>query len=326
MKKIMTIIVFCFFVTTAYAEDNEIVVFRVGYLPLLSQLPIVVSYENDRLNLKKIQVELIKFKSCTSIEAALRVGAIHAANVSIPIVLSIASEMYDCKICNIKVVGVIQKGGTLLVAREQLNLNDFRGKLIGVPGLDSVETFTLMNIMQENGLNFGLDYKAIGITYDSAIEDLKTDKLQAFYLPEPWGSIAEKEAGAFSIDAQTFSIDQPTTLLILSKEFMENNTEAVAEWIESIFNACLFIENDINKTGARQTAIIQKKYFNFSNDLVIDSLANRKGAIGFAPSLPDMDHIKSILTKATEIKWIMKSVPFDQIIDTAVMEKLIKQP
>jgi len=36
------------------ASAREKVGLRVGYLPLLSQLPVVVSYENDRLGFDKI--------------------------------------------------------------------------------------------------------------------------------------------------------------------------------------------------------------------------------------------------------------------------------
>ncbi|KPA11773.1 ABC transporter substrate-binding protein [Candidatus Magnetomorum sp. HK-1] len=326
MKKFFIPILICFIATISIADDENITILRVGYLPLFSQIPIVVSYENDRINFKKIQVELIKFTSFTSIEAALRVGSIHAAIAPIPIILSIASDMYECKLCNIKIVGAINKGGSLLVSREQGAIKTLRGKLIGVPGLDSVEIITLMQIMQDNDLHFGLDYKALGITFDTAIRDLKSDKLQALYLPEPWGSIAEKETGAFLIENQTLFGSNQTTLLVISKSMLEKKTDAVTEWIGSIVNACKYIENDIDKTGARQTAIIQNKYFNISNDIVMNSLAKRKGGIQFIPKVPDIDQIKSILSKMTEIKWIMKSVDIVQLIDTKIFEKVIQKP
>ena len=312
-----------FLIMTAHSDDKEPMDFRVGYIALMTQLPLIVSYENDRLNFKKIQLEPIKYKSFTSIEAAIRVGAIHAAAIPIPIFLSIVSEIHDCTVCDIKIIGAIQKGGSRMVAKEQLSIKDFQGKVIGVPGLDSVETCSLIKIMQKNGLDFGLDYKAIGITFNSALQDLKTDKLQALYLPEPWGTLAEKEAGAVSID-EAFSIDQPTTLLVISKDTLEKNEDAAKEWIESIVNACLFIENDI-KTGARQTAIIQKKFFDFPNDLVIDSLANRKGGIAFTPFVPDKEYIKSVLTTMTEIKWIMTSVELNKSYDTSLFSELINR-
>jgi ABC-type nitrate/sulfonate/bicarbonate transport system substrate-binding protein len=323
MKKLIYSWVILFvFITIAHSDNIKPDIVRIGYIALLPQLPLIISYENDRLNFKHIQVEPIKFKSFTSIEAAIRVGAIHAAAIPIPIILSIASDMAECKICDINIMGAIQKGGTLFVAKESLSIKDLQGKVIGVPGFDSIETFSLIHIMKNNDFTFGLDYKAIGITFDSALKDLKTDKLQALYLPEPWGSIAEKEENAVSIEDETFSIQQPTTLLVISKEKLTQNPKAIKEWVESVFNACLFIENDI-QSGARQTAIIQNKYFNFPNDLVAESLSNRKGRIDFTPFIPDLDYIKSIMTKATEIKLIMKSVEFDKILDTTIMADLI---
>jgi ABC-type nitrate/sulfonate/bicarbonate transport system substrate-binding protein len=300
---------------------QEPVKLRVAYLPLLPQLPIVISYENDRLNYTKIDVELIKFKSFTSVEAAIRVGAVHAASIPVPIILSIASSKYDCKTCQIKLIGTTHSGGSCMVSAIDGDINVLHGKMIGIPGLDSYEAFSLMKIMESKGMNFGIDFKGIGITFETAVEDLKNEKLSALYLPEPWGSIAEKEAGAHPIEKQLFEMNQPTTMLILSKKMLNDHPDAMSEWITSMVNACNYIENDITKTNAMQIAIIQKKYFDLSKEIVIQSLIQRKGNIHFNPSLPEIAYIKTIMEQATKIKWIMKSVAFDQLIDTKLFEK-----
>jgi NitT/TauT family transport system substrate-binding protein len=323
MKKIM-LICQILLLTFTFASAEEPVVLRVAYLPLLSQLPIIVSYENDHLNYSHIEVELIQFKSFTSIEAAIRVGAIHAASIPVPMILSIASNMYDCNLCQIKIVGATHIGGSSMVSSVEGDINALRGKMIGIPGMDSVESFSLMKIMDNKGMIFGLDYKGIGITFDTAISDLKNEKLDALYLPEPWGSIAEKEVGAHIIESQLFNIDHPTTMLVLSKKMITENQMAINEWIKSLISACDFIENDIAKTNAMQIAIIQKKYFQLNQDIVIQSLTQRKGNLKFIPSIPEISYIKSNMEQAAKIKWIMKSVACDQLVDTKLFENKIQ--
>jgi len=323
MKKILLILIL-YFLSISFSLADEPVKFRVAYLSLLPQLPIVVSYENDHLNYNHIDVELIQFKSFTSVEAAIRVGAIHAASIPVPIILSIASSRYECNVCQIKVIGATHIGGSSMISSSDGDINILRGKMIGIPGLDSIESFSLMNIMASKGMKLGIDYKAIGITFETAVSDLKNERLNALYLPEPWGSIAEKEAGVHSIEKQLFDINSPTTMLVLSKKMLTKHPDAMNEWINSIVRACHFIENDITKTNAMQVAIIQKKYFKISKEIVIQSLTQRKGKIRFKPSLPEMDAIKSIMEQATAIKWIMKSVAFDQLFDTKLFEKAMQ--
>ena len=72
-----------FFIPPAHAEE-QVKTIRVGYIPLLAQLPLVVSYDNDRINFSDVEVELVKYRSFNSLEAALRVGAIDVADISLP--------------------------------------------------------------------------------------------------------------------------------------------------------------------------------------------------------------------------------------------------
>ena len=82
MKKIILVFIVCIMCIGQPAHTQEKVALRVGYVPLLTQLPLVVSYENDHLNFLQVDLDLIKYTSFTSLEAALRVGAIDAAIAS----------------------------------------------------------------------------------------------------------------------------------------------------------------------------------------------------------------------------------------------------
>jgi len=314
MKKIIPICICILFTwQTAHAQDK--VTLQVGYVPLLTQLPLVISYENNHLNFIRIDLKLIKYTSFTSLEAALRVGAIDAASIPVPIALSIAADAHECDLCRITILGAIHRGGSVLVAENKGGLEAIREKLVGVPGLDSAENLLLKESLATIGLRFGLDYKTIGIPFEAAIKHLKAGKLQGLYLPEPFGTIAEQEGLAVTVDGQQGHLSGTlTTVLVIHSNTLKTRSSAVGEWLMSVINSCRFIENDIQDFGGKQTAIIQSSYFGYPREIVADSLAQRKGDVSFGHDLPSVEELQEFMRLASEVKLIMRSVDWESLV------------
>lgn len=293
---------------------------RVGYVPLLSQLPLIVSFENDRLNLEKVEPQLVRYTSFTALEAAMRVGAIDLASLPIPIALSMAADGHK-----LKIIGTCHRGGSRLVARTKGNLESVRGNLIGVPGLDSDENLKLSQVLSAADLRPGLDYKTIGVSFTTAINDLKTEKIDALYLPEPFGTIAEKEKIAVAVEGQkgklTGTLD---TVLVIRSEMLEKSSGAVEEWLRSLVKNCRFIENDIKGAGAQQTAIIQASYFHYPETVVTSALLKRKGDLKFDHFVPSTEEIGGYMDLASKMKLLTKSVDLKSLVSVDLMEKLSK--
>jgi len=296
------------------------VALRVGYVPLLGQLPLIVSFENDRMDLEKVAPQLVKYASFTALEAALRVGAIDLASLPIPIALSMAADGQK-----IKIIGTCHRGGSRLVARAKGDLESVRGNLIGVPGLDSGENLKLSQVLGAADLRPGLDYKTIGVSFTTVIGDLKARKIDAIYLPEPFGTIAEKEKIAVEVEGQegklTGTLD---TVLVIRSEVLEKRKEAVEEWLGSLVKNCRFIENDIKKAGAKQTAIIQGSYFDYPEAIVTSALLKRKGDLKFDHFVPSIEEIGEYMDVATQMKLLTTSVDLNRLISVDSMEKLSK--
>jgi ABC-type nitrate/sulfonate/bicarbonate transport system substrate-binding protein len=290
---------------------------RIGYLPLLSQAPLVVSYENDRLNFASIIPELVRYNSFTALEAAMRVGAIDIASLPVPIALNMAAEGYK-----IKIIGACSSGGSRLMARKEGDLETVRGHLIGVPGLDSNENLNLSQVLGAMNLRPGLEYKTIGVTFNSAIKNFKSQNLDALYLPEPFGTIAEREKIAHEIQGQKDKLTGTLgTVLVIRSEILEKYEKGTKEWIMSLEKSCRFIENDIKQSGARQTAIIQKSYFNFPEAVVIDALVNHKGDLEFDQFVPDQKKIKVYMDLASKMQILTKSVDLNALLSLNLMKK-----
>ena len=314
---------FCFalnsFTWTAHAKDK--VLLRIGYLPALSQLPLIVSFENNWMTLKRVKLKLDRYNSYNSLEAALRVGAIDAASVPVPIALSIAADGYP-----IKIIGTMHRGGARLMAKNGEGFESLRSKLIGVPGLDSDENLKLSQVLLSANLRPGLDYKTIGVPFNTVIHDLKTNRLDAIYLPEPYGTIAKKEKLCTEVEGQENKLSGTyRTVLVIREKIIEKNKAAVKEWLLSLKDSCHFIEDDIIKSGANQTAIIQKAYFNFPEPIVIESLSNRIGELKFDLRTPQREKIKKSLELASQMKMLTKSVNLDNLLSGKLMKPLARK-
>lgn len=293
---------------------------RVGYLPILSQLPLVVSYETDRLNFEKIELELIRYNSFTALEAAMRVGALDAASITVPIALSMAADGHK-----INIIGTCQMGGSVLVARTKGDLKTVRGNVIGVPGLDSSENLTLSQVLGAIDLRYGLEYKTIGISFNTVIDDLRSNKLDALYLPEPFGTIAEKEKLAVAVQGQEGQLNGTlTTVIVVRSEILKKHKAGIKEWLESLVKSGRFIEEDIKQSGAKQTAIIQTKYFQYPQTIVADALVRHRGGMKFDHFVPDEENIKTYFNLATKLKILTKSVDFNSLIALNLIREVSK--
>jgi ABC-type nitrate/sulfonate/bicarbonate transport system substrate-binding protein len=324
--KLVILILAISFLLNCFAFAQEVdakskVLLRVGYLPALSQLPLIVSYENNGMTMDSVTLKLDRYNSYNSLEAALRVGAIDVASIPVPIALSIAADGYP-----IKIIGTMHRGGASLMAKTEGDFETLKGKLIGVPGLDSDENLKLSQVLSAANLRPGLDYKTIGVPFNTVIHDLKTNRLDAIYLPEPYGTIAKKEKLCDEVKGQKDHLAGTfRTVLVIQEEIMKKNKAAVKEWLVSLKNSCRFIEDDISKSDANQTAIIQEAYFNFSKPIVIESLSNRIGGLKFDLSTPQRKKIKKSLEQASQMKMLTKSVNLDNLLSGKLMKQVAKK-
>ena len=315
---------FIFIFTTGWSGSSALaqnrIPLRVGYLPILAQLPLIVSYQNDRMRVEKIDLKLVRYNSFTALEAALRVGAVDVASLPVPIVLGMAADGHK-----IKIIAKCHSGGSYLVSRTKGRLENIKRKLFGVPGLDSNENLHLGKVLSGLNLRPGLDFKTIAVPLHTAIEDLRDRKLDALYLPEPYGTLAENNGHASAVEGQEALLNGPVaTVLAMRADTLKKNSTGIEEWLTSIWESCRFIEKDVLQTGARQTAIIQEAYFTFPKKIVSFSLSHRKGNLKFDNCIPNVEAIKAYSDMAIRMKILTKSVNLDNILFLKLIEQVYK--
>jgi ABC-type nitrate/sulfonate/bicarbonate transport system substrate-binding protein len=298
------------FLSAARAEKS-IQTIIVGYVPLITQLPLVVSYDNDRINYSRVKVRLVKYKSYTSLEAALRVGAIDIADLPLPVALSIAGDGID-----IRILGQCHSGGSVFESAGLSQFSDLKGKIIGVPSLSSIEHLELIQRLAEEKLRYGLDYKTIQVPFNTVLHYLETERINAMFFPEPYGSMAENHHLVTEMDKAEFGNFGGLTTVVVAKTALLQDLyqEAMAEWVSSLVQACTFIENDIENLSAEQVTMIQDPYFKFERNAFRPSLVKRKGKIQFSVKVPNKKVLKEYMQQAFDLKLLVQPVDIDGLV------------
>lgn len=290
---------------------------RIGYTPLVSQLPIILSYYYDQFSYHCLQPSLIRYNSFTSLEAAFRVGAIDIALIPTPIALSMAADDVP-----VTLLGHISRGGSQLIAKYSGDYKQLKGKVIGVPGLDSNENIHLRNALSQNGLRYGLDYKAISVPMNSVLEDLRSGRIDALYYPEPYGTIALHQNSGFSVLAQEpdLSANNLYVLVIRSSYVNIDKRYAVIEWLHSIAKAC-----DTLKKQAASNEVEDIPLLEFDDEIIEYSLKEQVGGITFGLFPIDFYDLRRNLDDIIELKILYKSIAFEGLIANDLFHEVLSE-
>lgn len=288
---------------------------KIGYIPLVSQLPLIISYYYDQFRFVSVQPSLSQYSSFTSLEAAFRVGAIDTALVPIPAALSMAADNLE-----IKLLGQVSRGGSLLVAKNLGDYNYLKDKVIGVPGLDSNENLYLKETLARSDLRYGLDYKTVGIPINSALEHLTTGGVDALYYPEPYGTIALNTHSAFAIQDQGKDLSARNLyVLIIHSDFLKVEKKyGVLEWLQSIAKACKTLQDQACNEELEKIPLLE-----FDNGIVEFSLKHKIGGIEFGLYPIDLTDLWKNMDGIIELKILFKSVALDSLVDFDLFQEVL---
>lgn len=236
---------------------NEI---RIGYLPVVPHLPVVMAYEADRHALQRSTVRLYKYNSSTGLEAAFRVGAIDLAILPLPEILAMAEDGVG-----IQAVASLCRGGSRLYLRKRYSGDSsFSDLTIGVPGLASVEHLELVRFLQQQGLQLGIDYTTFDVGIDtSTLEALRKGKIDAFFLPEPLPSraIASLPGITGSLVAMPGQAEYLHSLLAVHEDLLSpERLPALLEWLAALKRATNRLTRELAAGYVAQPAISQAAY------------------------------------------------------------------
>ena len=326
-KRIFTLLFFVFLLqiyTVALTIETKTVeppLLRVGYIPLLSQLPLIISYDRNRLSYQRIRVNLTRFSSYIALEAAFRTQAIDIAYLPIPTILKMKAEGVA-----VLMGDALHRHGSSLVATPGVQKKDGQSKVFGIPALSSSEHLILEDYFSTKGLHYGTDYKVVTVQLNRAIDELERNNLDGLILPEPYPTMAairlKDKIQYISFKTEDYNGHQGhQSALAFNRNFVSAATaEGIVEWLKSVQQACNTLEKDLNEFGGAQTVITQHYYFNFDKLLVQKAFAHSHGSMRFGAEKIPKAYLKQSLKKLMHLRLLLKSVTLDDLFLDSVMK------
>lgn len=323
-QKVLIIVFFATFLQTGLASAigkntiEEPVLLRIGYLPVLSQLPLVISYDRERLSYQKVRVELTGFKSYVALEAAFRLKAIDIAYLPIPTILRMNAEGIDVIMGN-----SLHKGGSSLVMDPSVKVKKGSGIIYGIPGLASSELLILYTSLSQAGLSYGDDFKVAAVQLNHAIDELEQGFIDGFFLPEPYPTMVSWQLPekVQSIQLADEAVETVQAALVFNQNVVASrNYGALLEWLDSLEVACLFLEQDIQDYGGAQTILTQQRYFGFEPALIRQAFSNLQLSLEFSSKEVPLPVLEGVIEKMIALKLLRKSVNVkDMLLDKHIL-------
>lgn len=200
----------------AYADE-----LRLGYMPNLTHAQAMVIFERG----KPDNIQAISFNSGPGIVDAIYMDRIDMAyigpNPAINGYLKSKGKAFV-------IVSGATSGGAVLVMKNGKKLDN--NSVIAAPSMGNTQDVALRHYLKEHNLN----PKIIDIPNREIFQLFKGGKIDGAWVPEPWGTILIKEKGYILIDERELWDDGtfPTTVLIVSKKYLENHREEVKKFIK----------------------------------------------------------------------------------------------
>ncbi|MCH5202505.1 MAG: aliphatic sulfonate ABC transporter substrate-binding protein [Oscillospiraceae bacterium] len=208
------------------------------------------------------------------------------------------------------------KGGAILVQRKGAGIKDVKdlaGKIVAIPQIGNTQHLNLLKLLSDNGLEVGtgadkVDIRAVENGMVSAT--MADKKIDAALVPEPWGATLLADGAELVMDYKDIYMDgdYDVAVVVVRKEFMEENPELVDKFLEAHNLATDTINNDKEKsiktineeinsaTGKKLTDDILTEAF---TRIGVSTNINKSALADFAQISKDENLIKEIPDEST---------------------------
>ncbi len=228
---------------------------------------------------------------------------------------------------DVNIIAGATNGGQVLIARDDANIKsvkDLENKTVAIPQEGNTQHLALLKLLSDNGLKATSSGGTVNVTAvsNSDVESLfDQGELDAALVPEPWGSVIEnseniKASVVLDYDEIWRNGDYPVAVVVVRKEFMEENPDIVEKFLEAHNEATLYIKDNISEsakivnskieelTGSKSDETLFEKAFSrivFTTDVsseAISEYAEINKQEGFITTLPDDTIIDDSIMKS----------------------------
>lgn len=294
--------------TTATAKTT----IKVGYLPILDHLPLLVSHAQDDTKFQAVKIEPRMFKGWNTMVGALKADVINAAFILSPLAIDLFNQGV-----NIKTVLLAHRDGSAITVKKNSSIRspaDLKGKVIAIPAQKATHTALLNKYLMGAQLSLK-DVITKVVAPPNMIRAMKMNRIDAFIVAEPFGAKAQSSGvGKILVLTKDIVPNHVECIVVVKQDMIEQHPEAVQEWVDSLLRVGRWIDKDKTENNAEQTARLSVKYLPHSQRSIINGLENPKDRISFTDLNPNKADFQTIVDIAVQAHLINK-VNLDAFID-----------
>ncbi|MDR0233933.1 MAG: aliphatic sulfonate ABC transporter substrate-binding protein [Zoogloeaceae bacterium] len=253
MKKLeLALLVFVCAVIAACGKDSgNVPQVRVAYFPNITHAQALVMKGEGILERKLEDVEVIwrPFNAGPAEIEALFAGEIDIGYIGpVPAISGYVQSDGD-----LRIIAAASNGGSALVVKKGSGINaiaDLRGKTVAVPQFGNTQHLNLLGLLQANNLArtaSGDIVKVVQSSNADIVNLMDQDRIDAAFVPEPWGSIMELKYSADvlldydQVDARGIP---STAVVIVARDFLDRHRDIVEKFMEAHKEATLYINEN----------------------------------------------------------------------------------
>ncbi len=285
---------------------------KIGYIPILDHLTLIVSHARDNNAFRKIQIEPKLFKSWKTVAGALKAGAIDGAFLLSNFAMDVFNKGVDM---NSILVG--HRHGSGITVKKEANITspgDLKGKRIAIPAAISTHTALLDKYLRTGGLSLQ-DVETRVIAPSNMVKAMQKGRIDAFIVAEPFCAKAEAEGqGNTLILSKAILASHICCVVVVRKDILQANPAGIQEWVDSMIASGTFIEQDKVKDGAQNVAQIATQYMKHAVPVVANALTNPTDRITYDDLNPRLSDYQAILDLSVQAG-ILQDVDLQTFID-----------
>ncbi|MDM8567456.1 ABC transporter substrate-binding protein [Candidatus Halobeggiatoa sp. HSG11] len=305
------IIIMLMLAQQAYAADK--IALRVGYLPILDHLTLLVSHAKDNDSFQHINVKPKLFKSWREMAGALRADVIDAAFILSPLAMDLFNQGV-----NVKAILLAHRNGSAITVKTGSDITkaqDFQGKIIAIPDRKSTHTALLDQYLRQGNLSLQ-DVKTKVIAPPNMLKVMQLGRIDAFIVAEPFGAKAQaKNIGKILVLTKDIVKNHVECVVVVNSTLIHAHATAIQEWVNSLIQVGKWIDTDKLENGSKQVAnLTAKKYFPHNQQTVTMGLQNPVNRISFSDLNPSIDDFKTILDISLQAN-IIQDVKLNDFIE-----------
>jgi NitT/TauT family transport system substrate-binding protein len=236
---------------TLFGGEKKCFKMNVGYLPISDHLILPVSHALDNDKYRHVKVKPYLCRSWDELLGKVDMGLLHAVFMLAPLAMF---KMTTGSPLRCVLLGHLN-GSVIAAEKSVADANGLVGKTVGIPHAYATHRVLLYQYLKSSQVDKTDDIKLIKVPPPLTVNNLKTKRINAYTVAEPWGFRGVNEGVAQILEySKKILPDHVCCLVMVKKNVIDKHPAAVSEWVQSLQKAGEAIHQSPDNAGQIQKA------------------------------------------------------------------------